>query len=93
MPLQRRLPKRGFNPIFRKTFQTVNISDIQKKAKDCDSVDPGVMKKLDLIKNEKNPVKILGNGEFKLPITVKAHAFSSGAEKKIKDAKGQVEVL
>jgi large subunit ribosomal protein L15 len=87
MPLQRRIPKRGFNNIFKKHYQVVNllkIADLQKE-----EITPEILVEYNLIKNSGKPVKILGTGELKKSIKVTADAFSSSAGKCIEAAGGQ----
>lgn len=90
MPLQRRLPKRGFRPLDRNEFVLINLSqlDIFESASivDRDTMDAkGLLKKSDL------PVKVLANGEISKPLTVRADKFSKSAVAKIKAAGGSVE--
>jgi len=93
MPLQRRLPKRGFNNMFRKSYQIVNISDLNRAA-GRKKLGPVEMAELGLIRSAANPVKVLANGELdKGGATVAAHAFSEAARKKIEAAGGKVELL
>ena len=91
MPLIRRIPKRGFTNIFKKKYQIVNLSTLKHFKKDS-TVDVSLLKKSGIIKSLKVPVKILGEGGLDKPLIVKAHAFSDGAKKKIKDAGGKVEI-
>ncbi len=93
MPLYRRLPKRGFKNRFHQMFQVVNLSLLQKNVTGDNLVDPDRLKTLGLIKNEKEPVKILGDGEITFALTVRAHAFSKVAEDKIRRAGGVAERL
>ncbi|MBN2104297.1 50S ribosomal protein L15 [bacterium] len=91
MPLQRRLPKRGFTNIFKKVYQAVNLSDLESvKAK---NVSPESLYQSKVIRKKLIPVKILGNGEIKKPLEVKAHAFSQSAVKKIEAAGGKAILL
>jgi len=87
MPIQRRVPKRGFTNIFRKEYQIVNVQDLEKVG--SKEVNLENMYKAKLIKKQNQPVKILGNGELKKPLEVKAHAFSGNAIKKIEKAGGK----
>lgn len=91
MPLIRRIAKRGFTSLFRREYQIVNLTDLEK-IKDT-PVNPELLEKKGLIKDRNKPVKILGDGEIKNPITVQAHAFSRKAQDKIKNAGGSYEVL
>ncbi len=91
LPLVRRLPrKRGFTNIFRVEFSVVNIGQLSVFEAGAD-VDPLVLKDLGLIKNLRRPVKILGVGEIKQAVTVKAHKFSASAKSKIEAAGGKAE--
>ncbi len=87
MPLQRRLPKRGFTNIFKKQFEIVNVSDLARCA-GSDPVTPEVMKEKGLIKKT-GLVKILGCGELKESLNVHAHKFSGSAQAKIEKSGGQ----
>ena len=92
MPLQRRLPKRGFTNIFRKSFQIVNLSDLNRGV-GRDKLGPEEMAELGLIRSPARPVKVLAGGELTFGATVAAHAFSAAARGKIEAAGGKVEVL
>ena len=87
MPLHRRLPKRGFTNIFKRTFQVVNLAYL---AGITGELNPERMEKLKLISDAKKPVKILGTGEIKEVLKVEADAFSKGAKAKIEAAGGSV---
>jgi large subunit ribosomal protein L15 len=91
MPLQRRLPKRGFTNIFQKTFSIVNVSSLEKLEES--EITPEVLIKEGLVRKIQDGVKILGNGELTRAVTVKAHAFSASAKEKIEKAKGTAEVI
>jgi len=91
MPLHRRLPKRGFTNIFRKEFAIVNLGTLERI--EGDSFDPGKMLELGLISKLKEGLKILGSGELKRKIHVKAHLFSKSAVEKIQAAGGTIEVI
>lgn len=93
MPLTRSLPKRGFRNIFRREFQIVHISDLDRKASGQSAMDPENMRTLGLIASIRNPVKILGDGELSIPLTVRAHAFSQSAKEKIEKANGKAELI
>ncbi len=92
MPLQRRLPKRGFTNIFRKKFQVVKLSDLSRVG-GAEVISPQNMKEAGLIKKAHQPVKILGQGDLKTGVTVQAHAFSRKAQEKIQAAGGKAEVI
>jgi large subunit ribosomal protein L15 len=93
MPLQRRLPKRGFTNIFRVENRSVNIGVIAGLFNAGDTIDPAILLEKGLIKGKKGPVKILGSGEITIPLTIKANAFSSSAITKIQAAGGTLEVI
>ena len=91
MPLQRRLPKRGFRNIFKKHFALVHIRDLNRFSKG-DVVDVEALQKAGLVKKVYDGVKILGDGELKVSLTVRAHKFTGSARKKIEAASGKVEM-
>ncbi len=91
MPLHRRLPKRGFTNIFRTEYSIVNVADLNRL--EGSSFDPEILLNLGVIHKLKDGLKILGSGELKKAITVKAHVFSASAAEKIKAAGGTVEVI
>jgi len=90
-PIYRKLPIRGFNNSRRVEFDVVNIESLSVFSNGS-TVTPDELKKMGLLKGDRI-VKILGNGELKVKLTVKAHAFSSSAMEKIKAAGGTTEVL
>jgi large subunit ribosomal protein L15 len=90
MPLHRRLPKRGFTNIFREEYAVVNLDRLAALGET--EITPDVLKKAGVVHGKK-PVKILGNGELKSALTVKAHKFSKSAQEKITKAGGKFEVL
>ncbi|TNE51580.1 MAG: 50S ribosomal protein L15 [Deltaproteobacteria bacterium] len=93
MPLQRRLPKRGFTNLFRKKYEIINVGDLERYAVD------GVIS-LEILQNHRRApknagagLKVLGNGEINTALTVKAQRFSQSAIKKIEAAGGKAEVI
>ena len=87
MPLHRRVPKRGFsNFLFKKEFQLVNVSDLEKL--DVDAIDANVLKENGLVKYAMRPIKVLGDGELTKKLDVTANAFSASAKEKIEKAGG-----
>lgn len=91
MPLQRRLPRRGFsNSIFKKSFQVVNLAAIEKL--DAADIDGQVLKESGLVRSALQPIKILANGELTRKVNVTASAFSNTAKEKIEKAGGSVTV-
>lgn len=92
MPLQRRLPKRGFTNIFKKQYTVININDLNRFAPDS-SLDIEVLKEAGLFKKVRDGVKLLGNGEISHPVVIKVHKVSRTAQEKIEAAGGKVEVI
>jgi large subunit ribosomal protein L15 len=93
MPLQRRLPKRGFNNArFAKVYSIVNVSDLARFEAGS-VVTPEVLLESGLIRQIRDGVKILGDGELTTALTVQAHAFSKAAAEKIEAAGGKAEVI
>ena len=91
MPLQRRLPRRGFsNSMFKKSFQVVNLTAIEK-LKDKD-IDGQVMQDNGLVRSALQPIKILANGDISRKVNVTASAFSATAKEKIEKASGSVTI-
>ena len=90
MPLHRRMPKRGFTNIFRKEFNIVSLERLIALGEI--TITPEVLRKAGVIKT-KHPVKILGDGELSIALTVHAHKFSKSAQEKITKAGGKCEVL
>ena len=93
-PLHQRLPKLpGFTPRNRVEYATVNVGRLNDAFDDGAEVTPDTLRTAGLIRRDKAPVKILGNGELSAKLTISAHAFSASAEQKITAAGGSVEVL
>ena len=90
MPLHRRMPKRGFTNIFRQEFNIVNLEKLALLGET--TITPDLLRKAGVIKG-KHPVKVLGDGELTLALTVHAHKFSKSAQEKITTAGGKFEVL
>ncbi|MGK7310992.1 MAG: 50S ribosomal protein L15 [Candidatus Longimicrobiales bacterium M2_2A_002] len=92
MPLQRRVPKRGFTSHVQNAHEIVNVEDLEVVTEEL--VTPAIMHQHGLVDLGTGlPVKVLGKGTLEKKLTVKAHAFSAGARKKIEDAGGTVEIL
>jgi large subunit ribosomal protein L15 len=91
MPLQRRLPKRGFRSPFRKHFAIIHVGDLNRFPKDS-VVEPNVLLQSGLLKKEE-PVKLLSDGELQHPLTIRVHQASKAALKKVESASGKVEVI
>jgi large subunit ribosomal protein L15 len=92
MPLQRRIPKRGFKNRFAIEYAIINLKDIVK-IQDTDIITPEIFIEKGIIKDLKNGIKVLGNGDIQRPLTIKAHAFSASAISKISAAGGKAEVV
>jgi large subunit ribosomal protein L15 len=91
MPLQRRLPKRGFTNIFKTEYEVVNVerlAEIEEK-----EITPDVLRKAGVVSSKKTRVKVLGQGDLAKAVTVHAHKFSKSAQEKIEKAGGKVQVL
>ncbi len=91
MPLQRRLPKRGFHNIFQKRFAVINLKEIARLGETA--ISPQMLLERGVVKDLQAGLKVLGEGELKGPVKVSAHRFSASAREKILKAGGQVEVL
>ena len=92
MPLARRVPKRGFNNIFAKPLEAINVASLNKfddgaTVNVCDLLDKGILSKCE------HGVKVLGNGKLTKKLTVRASAFSASAKEKIEAAGGKAEVI
>ncbi len=92
MPLHRRIPKRGFHNPGRKEFAVVNIASLNAFSAG-ETVTPDLLRERKLIRRAGDSIKVLGDGDLKVAITVQAHAFSGSAREKISAAGGKVEVL
>jgi large subunit ribosomal protein L15 len=91
MPLHRRLPKRGFTNIFGTEYAIVNLRRLD--ALEGDTFDPDKLQELGVIRKLKDGLKVLGSGELKRKLHVKAHVFSASAKQKIEAAGGTAEVI
>jgi large subunit ribosomal protein L15 len=92
MPLQRRLPKRGFTNIFKKQYAIVNLRDLKRFEKGS-VVDEEALVKAGLVKGKRDGVKLLGQGDIDCALTVKVHRCSKSAQTHIEAAGGQVEFV
>ena len=92
MPLQRRIPKRGFNNIFAKNIVSVNVGTLNK-FEDGAVVDIAALVKAGIVKNSFDGVKVLSNGNLTKKLTVKVTAYSEAAKAKIEAAGGKAEVV
>jgi large subunit ribosomal protein L15 len=92
MPLQRRIPKRGFTNIFKKEFSIVNLDDLQKLPTGTE-VGPLELVSFGLLKKIRYGVKLLANGEISQPLTIRVHKASASAVQKVEAAGGKVEFI
>ena len=90
MPLQRRLPKFGFNNVHRKELEEVQVADLEGLT---GVVDPAALKAAGLVRGNRDGVVVLGNGELKGAVTLKAHRVTAGARAAIEKAGGAVELI
>ncbi len=92
MPLHRRIPKRGFHNPFASEFAVVNVSALGMFDAGA-TVTPDALIARGLVRRERGRIKVLGDGELKVALTVQAHAFSKSAQEKITAAGGKAEIL
>jgi large subunit ribosomal protein L15 len=92
MPLQRRVPKRGFTNIFRVERQILNVRDLEKFDANAEVNVEALLDK-GIIKNLKRPVKLLGEGELNKPLKVIVHACSKKAKEIVEKAGGEVQIV
>lgn len=92
MPLQRRLPKRGFKNRFKKEYAIVNLKDINR-IEGLDVITPEVLVERGIIKDLKDGLKVLGVGEVQRPLTIKADALSASTRAKVASAGGKIEII
>ena len=90
MPLQRRVPKRGFTNIFKKKFALVNLRDLNRFEANS-IVDVETLRKAGLVKKVHDGVKILGRGRITVPLTLRVHRVTKGAAEKILAVEGRIE--
>ncbi|MCA9461063.1 MAG: 50S ribosomal protein L15 [Nitrospira sp.] len=92
IPLVRRLPKRGFNNVFKVEYVVVNLKKLAS-LQDVDTITPAILKQKNIIKGRNPLVKILGVGEVGRPMIIEAHCFSESAKEKIEKSGGQARVI
>ncbi|WP_155287458.1 50S ribosomal protein L15 [Lacticaseibacillus zhaodongensis] len=92
MPLFRRMPKRGFNNINRKEYAVVNLGDLNR-FEDGTEVTPALLNEVGLVKNERDGVKLLANGELTKKLTIKVAKASNAAKEAVAAAGGSIEVI
>ena len=93
MPLQRRIPKRGFNNIFATEYTVINVADLEARFENGTVIDEVALVESGLVKNTLDGIKVLGNGEVTKKFTVRAAAFTAAAKEKIEAAGGKCEVV
>ena len=93
MPLHRRIPKRGFHSPFRVEYAVVNLDVLGERFDDGTVVTPDLLRERGVVRNARQPIKILARGEVGKKLTVQAHKFSGRAAEKIAAAGGSTEVL
>ncbi len=92
MPLQRRIPKRGFTNIFKKYYAVVNVSDMDRFTSGSE-VGPREFVEAGLVRKMHEGIKLLADGELSIPLTVHVHKASVSAIRKIEAAGGRVELI
>ena len=92
MPLHRRLPKRGFTNIFKKQYAVVNLRDLER-FKPEEKITPELLVQRGCVRQLRDGLKVLGDGELKAPLYIAAHLFSKSALEKIQKAGGKAEVI
>ncbi len=90
MPLQRRLPKRGFTNIFKKKWLEISLAKLEESFNAGDEITPEVLHGKGLIKKAKHDLVILGNGEISKALKISAHRFTKTAREKIEKAGGSI---
>ena len=93
MPLQRRLPKRGFTNVFKKKWIEVRLSTLEENFNSGDEITPDILRERGLIKKARHDLVILGNGEVSKKLNVSAHRYTKSAKTKISEAGGKVNII
>ena len=93
MPLHRRVPKRGFNNIFRTEYDVVNLDQLEARFEAGATVTPDALREAGLISDRRARIKVLGRGDVTKSLTVQAHKFSGSAAQKLAGAGGKAEPL
>ena len=93
MPLQRRLPKRGFTNIFKKEWLEISLAKIEENFNVGDEVTPEILHERGLIKKAKHDVVILGTGEISKALKISAHRFTKTAKEKVENAGGTATII
>jgi large subunit ribosomal protein L15 len=92
MPLQRRLPKRGFTNIFREEYAVVNVSDLERFEADT-VLDRRALEEAGLVKRARVGIKLLGHGNISHPLVVRVNRVSSSAREKVEAVGGKIELI
>ena len=92
MPLQRRVPKRGFTNIFKKSYAVVNLRDLERFPPDSE-IGPEAFLKSGLVKNLRAGIKLLAKGTLTRPLTIRVHFASASAVRSVEAAGGRVELI
>lgn len=92
MPLQRRIPKRGFTNIFKKQYGIINVKDLERFGPNS-FLDAEVLIAAGLVKKRADGIKLLGNGDISHPLTIRVHRASKSAFEKVEAAGGKVELI
>jgi large subunit ribosomal protein L15 len=93
MPLHRRVPKRGFNNIFRTEYDVVNLDQLEARFDAGATVTPDALREAGLVSDRRSKIKVLGRGEVTKAMTVQAHKFSGAAAEKLAGAGGKAEAI
>jgi large subunit ribosomal protein L15 len=93
MPLHRRVPKRGFNNIFRTEYDVVNLDQLEARFEAGATVTPDSLREAGLISDRRARIKVLGRGDVTKALTVQAHKFSGSAAQKLAGAGGKAEAI
>ena len=92
MPLQRRLPKRGFTNVFKKVYDIINIQDLNRFSPNTE-VGIEALRAAGLVKKETQGIKLLGKGELSHPVSVRVHKVSRAAREKVEAVGGKVDLI
>lgn len=93
MPLQRRLPKRGFTNIFKKQWIEISLAKIEENFSSGDEITPEILHERGLIKKAKHDLVVLGNGDVSKVLNISAHRFTKAAREKIENAGGSIKEI
>ena len=92
MPLQRRVPKRGFHNLFKTLYEVVNVRDLTRFEKDAE-VDPKHFREAGLVKTRHAKIKLLGMGEIDRPLKISVHACTKSARRRVEKAGGKIRII